>query len=198
MVTTSIDSLPDELLHQVLGSFRIARDVAHFSSLTRNTHHFTNQNGWKAFVHNAFPSLSIPNCSTPIRWADVANRLSYQAKCWDRRAFVTRTYAFRQQHNSSHRRTSGQQSVLFHCLLDATTLSSGQELVIWSAGEDIICRQKAWSPRYSDSWGSLQGRASGHHPGAGDVTALSAIELAGSPQMVLGRASGDLQLLSAS
>ena len=191
MKISSLDSLPDELLLDILSSFDTARDVARLSSLTPRTRSLVRDIGWKTFVRTKFPSLKIPpTCSEA--WDHLADRLTYLDRCWEKRALVTRVYDVKQ--NSRPQRGAGRQSILFQCTVDVAPLPSDGELLAWGAGEDLIARTRSGC---TDTWKVLAGKNHGYWPGTGDVTSLSLIDRGVTPEVLIGRANGDLQLLSA-
>lgn len=108
------------------------------------------------------------------------------------------------------------QSAPFQAVVAAALHPSGGkdgQLVAVGAGENIsgLFTSKHRTESYSspsqhrghpaaddgDAWRLLPGAAQGHVAGLGDVTALSVFELGAELRMLVGRASGDLRLLSA-
>lgn len=95
----------------------------------------------------------------------------------------------------------------FYPVLDARLLSSpsssssppwGDELVAWGAGQDLITRLKPAGGKQPEQWSRLEGHGAGYASGFGDVTSVSIIERGGAaPEILVGRANGDLALLQA-
>ncbi|RFU75541.1 hypothetical protein TARUN_6704 [Trichoderma arundinaceum] len=197
MSVASLGSLPDDLILDIVQHMDTARDVAHLGSTSRHTHAVINQSGWRSFVRAKFPSINIPP-GTVTGWNAVADRLTYLDRCWDSRGFYLTVYGEKGPARPKRREfPRSRQSVNFHSVIDATTLSSThEEMLAYGAGENLILRRKETGGKGRDSWIKLGGRETGYAAGTGDVTAISIIERQQSPEVVVGRATGDLQLLS--
>jgi hypothetical protein len=205
---SSLETLPDELLLDVLSHLTTARDISTLGATSRRTHSLLQHDGWRSFVRLAFPSLSIPVSGEKADWSRVADRLTYLDRCWEKRAFLIHNFYEEQQQRrgQASRGSQGRQSVSFYPVLDARLLSSsstaasspwGDELVAWGAGQDLITRLKPAGGKQSEQWSRLEGHEAGYASGFGDVTAVSIIERAGAPEILVGRANGDLALLQA-
>ena len=213
---SALETLPDELLLDVLGHLATARDISTLGATSRRTHSLLQRDGWRSFVRQAFPSLTIPVPSgekTDWEWSRLADRLTYLDRCWEKRAFLIHNFSEEQQQQQQRRgQTSrgsqGRQSVSFYPVLDARLLSSssssssssppgGDELVAWGAGQDLVTRLKPAGGKQSEQWSRLEGHEAGYASGFGDVTAVSIIERGGAPEILVGRANGDLALLQA-
>lgn len=196
MVHSSLITLPDELLHDVVERFDSARDVAAFQGVCQRTAFFTKHNGWKSFVQAKFPSLAIP-ASTQLPFSNVADRLTYLDRCWAKRAFFINSY---EEELLRHRPglppgRRFQQSVSFHPCIDAGLLSSSlEELVVVGAGEDVLARRRPNLGVTTAPWMRLRGAVDGYMSGTGDVTAVSVVDEARGPGVVIGRADGSLRL----
>ncbi|KAH6605737.1 hypothetical protein Trco_004890 [Trichoderma cornu-damae] len=197
MNAASLGSLPDDLILDIVQHLDTAGDVARLGSTSRRAHAAISQSGWHDFVRAKFPSISIPSGAF-TGWSAVADRLTYLDRCWDRRGFHLTVYGEKSPARSKRREYArGRQSVNFHSVVDATTLSSTQdEMLAYGAGENLIFRRREMKGKGQDSWGKLGGRETGYAAGTGDVTAISIIERQQLPEVVVGRATGDLQLLA--
>lgn len=194
----SLDNIPDDLFLDIVGHFDTARDLASLDASSRRSHSLTRQDGWRSFVRKGFPLLDIPGDSS-TSWKTVANRLTYLDRCWEKRAFLIHdlTEAQKRERRNSYT-TSGRQTVSFYPVLDAHLVSSRQhELIAWGAGEDLITKLSSPYDKRDEKWYRLEGRKSGHASGFGDITALSVIDRGSSPEILVGRANGDLQVLGA-
>ena len=190
MSTTTLENLPDDLILDVTSHLDSARQLAPLSAVSHSFHGLIQQDGWRGFVRRGFPSLVVPT-SDKTRWGAVADRLTYLDRCWERRAFVLNSYREMSQGRRAPRDALKRQSVTFHPVLDARQLSSpGDELVAWGAGEDLVVKRR-------EGWSYFAGKQSGYSAGFGDVTAVSVLERQGLPELLVGRANGDLQLLDA-
>lgn len=197
MNVASLGSLPDDLILDIVQHLDTARDVAHLGTTSRHAHAVINQSGWRSFVRAKFPSINIPPGAL-TGWNAVADRLTYLDRCWDSRGFYLTVYEEKSPARLRRREfTRSRQSVNFHSVVDATTLSSTQEEVLaYGAGENLLFRQKDVGGQGQDRWIKLGGRETGYAAGTGDVTAVSIIERQQFPEVVVGRATGDLQLLT--
>lgn len=197
MDAANLGNLPDHLLLDVIDYLDTARDVSHLGSCTRRMHQLLHHDGWRSFVRNMFPSLSIPSNSV-TSWGSVADRLTYLDRCWEKRGFAFTLFREDVRRRGRRRVPPGGQSVTFQCIVDAKMLSWAQEEVLaCGAGEDLLVRWRATGPKRSDTWKRLGGRDTGYGAGTGDITAISVIERDSRPQVILGRANGEVQLLDA-
>lgn len=197
MNVASLGGLPDDLILDIVQHLDTARDVAHLGTASRHAHAVIDQSGWRSFVRAKFPSINIPPGAL-TGWNAVADRLTYLDRCWDSRGFYMTVYGEKSPARAKRREFArNRQSVNFHSVIDATTLLSTQEeLLAYGAGENLIFRRKGVSGKGLDSWTKLGGRETGYAAGTGDVTAISIIQRQQFPEVVVGRADGNLQLLS--
>lgn len=194
----SLGRLPGDLILDIAQHLDTARDVAHLGAVSKHAHTVMNQSGWRSFVRSKFPSIEVaPGALTG--WNAVADRLTYLDRCWDSRGMTFTVYGEKSPARPKRREFArSRQSVNFHSVMDATTVSSTQEeMLVYGAGENLVFRRKGTGARVQDSWSKLAGRDTGYAAGTGDVTAISIIQRQQSPEVVVGRATGDLQLLSA-
>lgn len=196
MGTTSLDTLPDEVILDVIGQVNTARDISTLSAISRRTHSLIRSDGWRTFVRNGFPSLSVPFNET-TSWSRVADRLTYLDRCWEKRGFLIRSFSEVPRRGARHG-GSRRQSVLFYPVLDARLLSSlDDELVAWGAGQDLITRLSPVSGKCHGRWFHFEGNKAGYSGGFGDVTAVSVIDRGASPEIIVGRADGGLKIVRA-
>ncbi|XP_044719163.1 F-box domain, cyclin-like protein [Hirsutella rhossiliensis] len=197
MDAANLGNLPGHLLLDVIDYLDTARDVSHLGSCTRHMRDLIHHDGWKSFVRNMFPSLAIPS-SGLTTWASVADRLTYLDRCWEKRGFAFNLFREDVRRRGRHRIPPGGQSVTFQCFVDVQLLSSQAEVLACGTGEDLLVRWRAAAPESnrSDTWRKLGGRDTGYSAGSGDVTAVSVIERDCKPEVLLGRANGDVQLLA--
>ncbi|KAF5008301.1 hypothetical protein FDECE_5420 [Fusarium decemcellulare] len=198
MEKISLASLPDDLVLDIVEYLDTARDVASVSSLTRHINSLIRQDGWRTFVKTRFPSWDIPT-NSQTRWSAVADRATYLERCWEKRGFwMNVLHEKKQQPERFHRRATGSQSVMYHAVLDARLMSSLEnEVIAAGVGEDLMVRVKPVNRRDPDVWHQVQGKSLDYRAGTGDVTAVSVTEYQGTPGVVVGRANGDIQFLSA-
>ncbi|PTB68986.1 hypothetical protein BBK36DRAFT_1112678 [Trichoderma citrinoviride] len=197
MTRPSLATLPDDLILDIVQHLDTARDVAHLGGTSRHAHAVINQSGWRSFVRAKFPSIDAPT-GLLGGWNAVADRLTYLDRCWDTRGFHLTVYGEKSPARPKRRDFArSRQSVNFHSVIDATTLLSTQEeLLAYGAGENLVLGRRGVSGKGQSRWSKLGGRETGYAAGTGDVTAVSIIERQRFPEVVVGRADGDLQLLA--
>jgi hypothetical protein len=197
MTTASLTSLPDDLLLDIVEYLDAARDVSHLGQVAKRTHGLVEHAGWKTFAKTRFPSIEPPPLP-PTRghypWRKAADRLSHLDRCWDKRAIQLTQFRTQTVPRKKNAARQPRQAVDFHGIVDAHYLSSThQEVVAWGGGEDLHVRFGS-----SQGWKSALGKNTNYAAGTGDVTCLRMIERrAGLPEVVVGRANGDVQILSA-
>jgi hypothetical protein len=195
MEATSLDSLPDDLILDVIQQLNTARDVAHLGASTRRMRSLAQHAGWKSFVKSRFPATD-DSLAVVRAWHGVADRLTYLDRCWDKRGFFINMFAERQQNHPQRRGRPKGQSVPFHPVLDAHLVATDQtELVAWGVGEDLLLRRT--EGKSGDVWQRIHGNSYGYVAGTGDVTAVSIVERNSTPEVTVGRANGDIHVLSA-
>ncbi|KAF5639039.1 uncharacterized protein FTJAE_5013 [Fusarium tjaetaba] len=196
MDRTSLASLPDDIVLDIVEHLDTARDVAHVSALTKHLQSLIRQDGWRTFVKTRFPSLQI-DTNSETRWSSVADRATYLDRCWEKRGFwVNVLHEKKNQPERFQRRVAGSQSVLFHSVLDARLISSlNNEVIAAGVGENLMVCIKPVDGQ-QDAWYQIGGHDHGYRAGTGDVTATSVTENDGIPHIVVGRANGDISIHS--
>jgi len=196
----SLDATVDELLILIVAHFERAQEVAHLGQTCRRLHRFVEGEGWKVFVRARFPGLTLTPTAN-VGWAALSRSLTWQSRCWDRRSldFMRLPLARFQAYQ-----TGGRASRPFQAVVDAhLRLDSGEELVAWGAGRDVVARSRRTASR-SDSnkvdWARFDGLSAGYKAGPDDVVALKVVEAPhGTPDelgLLAGRASGSISMLS--
>lgn len=198
MGTTALDTLPDELILDVIGHLNTARDLSTLSATSRRTHDLVQRDGWKAFARRGFPSLRAPS-NGATSWSAVADRLTYLDRCWEKRGFLVRNFSEQPQRGPRLGGPRGRQSVSFYPTLGARLLSSlDHELVAWGAGQDLVARLGPARGKGQEQWFRLEGHKAGYMGGFGDVTAVSVVDRdPSSPEIIVGRANDELKLVRA-
>ncbi|ENH61819.1 hypothetical protein FOC1_g10014771 [Fusarium oxysporum f. sp. cubense race 1] len=191
---TSLASLPDDIVLDIVEHLDTARDVAHVSALTKHLQSLIRQDGWRTFVKTRFPSLQIATDSG-TRWSSIADRATYLDRCWEKRGFwVNVLHEKKNQPERFQRRVAGSQSVLFHSVLDARLMSLlKNEVIAAGVGENLMVRIKPVDGQ-QDTWHQIGGHDHGYRAGTGDVTATSVTENDGIPNVIVGRANGDISI----
>ncbi|KAF9876042.1 F-box domain protein [Colletotrichum karsti] len=192
------DQLPDDIVLEIVCHLRTARDVARLASSCKHLHHLLSEDGWRTFVRSCFPLLSLPLSSHP-KWKELANALTRQTRAWDTKAFQPIAYTDSRRKDGNFFTGFTNAARPFHPVIDARlTFDKSWELVSWGAGEDIVGRFRPLNTRgESDAWFHMEGKAKGYEAGVGDVTAIHIAEPHGKLGLFVGRANGDLSLVSA-
>lgn len=190
--------LPDDVLLLVLTSLESARDLRGLALSCRRLHELIEREGWRTFVRSSFPSLTIPPTSADA-WGRMAESLTWQSRCWDHRSL--RFNALLPEHGPLRRHRKS--AAAFQPIVDAHLCAeTGEELVVWGAGENIVARYRRRNlarDSTKTSWRRSDGDRFGYVPGYDDVRALAIVDRPqqGWPEILAGRDNGDLCLLSA-
>ncbi|KAK8120167.1 hypothetical protein PG999_004287 [Apiospora kogelbergensis] len=207
---TRLDSLPLDILLIILRHLNTARSVAYLGIACRRLREVVKVDGWRNFVRSRFNTLRLPQSLSDDEWHVLAKNLTWQSRAWERHALtVDSLVPHREQQRSTrdgadrrHFRPA-QRTQTFPCqiIVDASCRQQGnseQETVVWGAGEDIVARYRNTSANtpQSEVWHTLAGSQDGFQPGKDDVTSISILDQEAEPNVVVGRASGDLRLLS--
>ncbi|CAJ2505056.1 Uu.00g124500.m01.CDS01 [Anthostomella pinea] len=202
-----LDTLPTDILLIVLSYLDTARSIGRLASTSRGLNQLVLSSGWRIFVTTCFRSISLPPTNSEEAWKGLARSLTAQSRDWDRRAFVFHSLSppEKRQPNGRRYHHPNLQSIPGNIIVDAHAWCRGgseQELVVWGAGEDVIARlrQRHHSSTHGpqETWQSYKGSQSGYSAGKDDTTAISILRR---PEykdegVLVGRANGDLQLLS--
>ncbi|RYP08760.1 hypothetical protein DL764_001671 [Monosporascus ibericus] len=202
-----LDTLPDDVLLIILSYLSTAKDISHLALASRRLHQLISVDGWRTFVRNCFQNLSLPSPVSDNDWKELAKKLTSQSRDWDRRAFVFHVFSRHERlaRGRSRRNNPGHnsQTVPCHIIVDVHSQLSGrteEETLVWGAGEDLVAlaRRKHDNVIRSQTWRRYGGAESGFTAGRDDVTSLSILKTpqGGTSGLLVGRASGDLRLLS--
>jgi len=199
----TLTDLPVDVLLMIFANLDSARDLRALALQNRSFSRLIRDDGWRVFVRNRFSSLSVPNLSEGNQtWRQVAESLTFQSRCWDKRALQFQgIFPVRDTH-PRERRAQGH---LFQPVVDSyLDPDTQEEFVVWGAGEDIVARYRqkvgVGLPTTVSSARS-QGKISGFKSGPDDIRAIAILKgqkmQDGSRAFVTGRDSGELALLSA-
>ncbi|KAI2628148.1 hypothetical protein GGS21DRAFT_527975 [Xylaria nigripes] len=204
---STLDTLPTDILYVILGLLDTARSVANLSATCKGLNHVISTSGWRIFVRKRFNTLTLPEIGFESDWVELARILTVQSRDWDRRAFVINYLTPPRQTRLSYvQRGRVNQSIPNSIIVDASLQRRGrfdEELVVCGAGEDVWARirRKDHTSVVSENWYCSQGSESGFVAGKDDTTAISIAKAQSSGEIedlgvVVGRANGDLRLLS--
>ncbi|GME47113.1 F-box domain cyclin-like protein [Neofusicoccum parvum] len=231
-MTIALVDLPVELLSHVVAFVSTAQALRDLSLTCRTLHAFVEHEGWKIFLRTRFPSY--PPVDQPARL--LAHSLTTLSRNWDRKAFVGR---YLDPSGSIVSLNTGQpltewkrprgQTMGFQPSLDSyEELSAGsahgrREILVWSAGTDLLIRAKESGPATEKLWDQSSQAERQHYfdqyhhrsswftfkiPGAiegrDDITCVnilrppqrSAAPHPDAEQAILGTANGDLNLVT--
>jgi hypothetical protein len=191
----SFPDIPTEIMLMIISNLECARDLCALTLTCKRIRRCVDSSqAWGSFVRSRFPLLSTPSIDGAMEWKDLAQSLTYQTRCWDRRSI--RFTAMYPEGQLSRIGLPFQPVVAVEY-----DLSSREELVVWGAGEDIVARRRKRTSETSPhiSWHRQDGAKHGFKPAYDDVKALTIVNLpyVEYPAILAGRASGDLSLLSA-
>ena len=153
-------NLPFELLASIVRYLSTAHAIRTFSLACRTLKRFIDQEGWRIFTHQRFPSIP-----TPPLWRDSAHALTTLSRNWDRRSLVAKylepsgTITALPTGNQIQRwkRPRGQ-SMGYQPVIDSYSEWIGpgwtdrKELLAWSAGTELVLRIKQTTQRAARQW----------------------------------------------
>lgn len=148
-----LERLPTELLALIVSYFETARTLLHLSITCKKLHGFIENDGFRVFVQNRFPSIQIP----PY-WKDATHAMTTLSRNWDRRAFVARYLAPGPGNTRAHPRHNrdvgirtlppGIQTMGYRPVIDSyeewtgNAWSSRKQILAWGAGPSLFLRLK--------------------------------------------------------
>lgn len=203
-----IDRLPDDILYIVFSHLDSARDLHSLLLANRRLQRTiqAENEGWRIFVRSNFPSISLPSLpSATFTWHQLADSLTWQSRAWERRSLNFQAIMPVPTRNQGPGRR--RQEIPFHPALDARfDLVSGEDLVVWGAGENLIGRRRRGKHGNSASemttWHRVDGKDAGYVAGPDDIKAVSIVENLygnqGGLGLLVGRDNGHLKLVDAS
>ncbi|KAL8793585.1 MAG: hypothetical protein Q9195_003848 [Heterodermia aff. obscurata] len=162
----SFESLPTELLLQIVAYCNTARTLLQLSLTSRKLNQFVQNDGFRVFVQSRFPSLQ-----TPPFWRDAAHALTTLSRNWDRKAFIARSI-FPPEPQSLERspgaswlqrqRKRSQQTMGYQSFIDSYERWTGgnwrsrHEVVTWGAGAELMMRSKKTGDLAEKEWHSRE------------------------------------------
>ena len=220
-------NLPSEILALIVTQVETAKVLSHISQTCKRLRNFVEQIGFRVFVQTRFPYFNAPLLRSTSFWRDAAHGLTTLQRNWDRKAFIawhvrpeTNHDHGRQRRNPMSRQTMG-----FLPVIDSYenwyggNWNSRKEVVVWGAGAGLVMRVKVMGRKASKMWAITtkdQRRSFNAHgqrikwathndkkalEGRDDITTVNLLpqkNLIGCEQIIVGRASGDLTLVSLS
>ncbi|KAI1387762.1 uncharacterized protein F4822DRAFT_407513 [Hypoxylon trugodes] len=205
----SLTSLPTDILYIILTYLDTAGSVAHLGATCKGLHRLISESGWRIFITSRFNTFKLSEVSSTDEWRARARSLTTQSRDWDRRALAIDVLKPPSKHRTwGPDPLSTWQSIPSNILVDAYHQHKGndaQDIIFWGAGEDVfgLLRHNRGPKPPTDEWLCGRGAASGYHSGRDDVTSVSILKgdkckygQGDEPQVLVGRASGQLHLLS--
>ncbi|KAK3682552.1 hypothetical protein B0T22DRAFT_287907 [Podospora appendiculata] len=200
-MSQTLADLPDDVLLLVLASLESARDLSALALSCHRLNHLVATEGWRVFVRSRFPSLVVPIPSSgSAGWRNLAESLTWQSRCWDKRALQFNALLPRPGPGREHQR---RREAPFQPVIDAHyDPETQQEIVVWGAGENIVARyrdRKVSDQAAKTSWYRSDGKDHGFTAGYDDVRAISIVKdrHQSGRAILAGRDNGELALLSA-
>ncbi len=207
-----LDTLPIGVLRSIFQHLNTAQSLGRLARTSKTLKDIVEHHGWNAFVRAHFGYLDVP----PGNWKSVAKRLTWQTRAWERRALLLSSLVSPKKLASQSSRGRGPrggrggrsarpaQTFPPSVFVDASSHMKGkneEELVAWGIGEDVVVRWRElrYSAPKKEKWTKVIGQQSGFKAGQDDVSALALIkdaEIGKTQMMLVGRASGYLQLVS--
>ncbi|XWW94319.1 hypothetical protein V2A60_002262 [Cordyceps javanica] len=207
-----LDTLPIGVLRSVFQHLNTAQSLGRLARTSKGLKDIVEHHGWNVFVRTHFGYLDLP----PGQWKTLAKRLTWQARAWERRALLLSSLvSSKKLASQSHRGRAGRggrggrdarpaQTFPPSVFVDAASHMKGkneEEIVAWGIGEDVVVRWRElrYSSPKKEKWTKIVGQMSGFKAGQDDVSALALVkgaEMGKTLMMLVGRASGYLQLLS--
>lgn len=194
---TGIERLPTEILLNVAKNLECARDLSSLGRTSKTMRHVADGSfAWHDFGRSKFPFTSIPPTTAHHDWKAIAESMTYQSRCWDRRSIrFTAMYP---------RAQPQRQGLAFQPVIDVDyDMDAGREMVVWGAGEDIVARyrQRGRGERQQHpvSWHQSLGAQNGLRGGVDDISTIHVVKQPHlkAPAILVGRENGDLSLRSA-
>ncbi|KAK3303274.1 uncharacterized protein B0T15DRAFT_568923 [Chaetomium strumarium] len=194
-VKLKLTDLPDDVLFLVLAELESARDVRALSLCCRSLQQLASSDGWRIFIRSKFPSLSAPPLSAKCQtWREVAESMTWQSRCWDKRSLQFQAVIPREEPRRNKRPS-------YMSVVDAHfDPATQEELVVWSAGEDIVARfreRRGRGEMSRTSWHQLRGQELGFASGYDDIKAIKIVQRGGGQAIITSRHNGQVSLLSA-
>ncbi|KAF2860663.1 hypothetical protein K470DRAFT_193366, partial [Piedraia hortae CBS 480.64] len=202
MSHSPLTDLPTELLRHVIAQLPHAQAVASLSAVNHGLHWYIEEDGWRIFVQNRFPSLWPPSATS---YRDVARTCTTWSKAWDRRSLVARCIQPEGDIWSlpaaevlrMWKRPRGQ-TIGFTPQLDVyesvgETWVQREEVLAYSAGAEVCVRRKKGRDAKWLAYRPLKA-IEGHE----DVTSLHLVrprEGESGQTIVVGTANGDLRIV---
>ena len=201
--------LPIEVLSSIVIHLRTAKALLQLSLTCKRLHGYIEEDGFRVFVRNCFPSIQVP----PY-WKDAAHCLVELSRAWDRKLFNARSLRpSPEASNHKSRRYQKRQTMGYQPVIDSYSEQSGscwaskKEVLAWGAGAKLVIRRvnpvsKNHPGDEVDSsyppylWAEVAGRREGRD----DITSINFLrpnqKVPDTPeQIVIGRANGDLERL---
>jgi WD40 repeat protein len=145
-----LQTLPFELLTQIVSELPSAQDISHLSQTNKALNRFFKDEGWKVFVQTRFPSI-------PVRqnYQKAAHSLTTTSRNWDRKAFLAHyvepsNFIVKlpgRELETQWRKPRGQ-TMGYQPVIDSYEEPTGKlwddrkQVLAWSAGSELVIRVK--------------------------------------------------------
>ncbi|KAL2266086.1 hypothetical protein VTJ83DRAFT_5438 [Remersonia thermophila] len=198
MAVRRLVDLPDDIIFHVFAHLDTARDLGSLALSSRRLYHLVTNEAWSIFVRRRFPSLAVSGPATRGAWRELAESLTWQSRCWDKRALRFQAILPARAPQAPRVASHGDASMV---VVDAHhDPATKQELVVWGRGPHLAGRHRKRRGKgvaSAISWHKKNGEELGFAKNHGDVVSVKVIGLGDRRAVVCGRFNGHLSVLSA-
>ncbi|KAK8098548.1 uncharacterized protein PG998_014034 [Apiospora kogelbergensis] len=190
---TRLDSLPLDILLIILRHLNTARSVAYLGIACRRLREVVKVDGWRNFVRSRFNTLRLPQSLSDDEWHVLAKNLTWQSRAWGKACFDCRLPRSAQRAAKKYPRWGRPEALQASTAYPDLPMPDHSGCILPPTRE---FRARDANTPQSEVWHTLAGSQDGFQPGKDDVTSISILDQEAEPNVVVGRASGDLRLLS--
>ncbi|KAL1841868.1 hypothetical protein VTJ49DRAFT_6467 [Mycothermus thermophilus] len=197
-MTVRLVDLPDDIIFHVFIHLDTARDLRSLALSCRRLCHLVANDAWSIFVRHRFPSLAVSGPATRGAWRELAQSLTWQSRCWDKRAL--RFHAILPARAPQAPRFPNHGDAIMAVVDVHYDPASKQEVVVWGRGTHLVGRHRKRGAKglaSTISWNKKDGDELGFTKNSGDVVCVKVVGLGGRRAVVCGRFNGHLSVLSA-
>jgi hypothetical protein len=198
MTVHRLVDLPDDIIFHIFAHLDTARDVRSFALSCRRFCHFVANDGWSIFVRHRFPSLAVSGSVTRGGWRALAESLTWQSRCWDKRAL--RFHAILPGRASQGSRLPSHGETMMAVVDAHYDPATKEEIVVWGRGTNLVGRHRKRRGKgvpSAISWHAKDGDELGFTKNDGDLVSVKVVDLIVRRAVICGRFNGHLSVLSA-
>ncbi|KAI1100805.1 hypothetical protein F4804DRAFT_317994 [Jackrogersella minutella] len=204
----NLTNLPTVIIDIVVSHLDTARSLAHLAETCKFLHRFVSEEGWRVFVLSHFNTFTLPSVLSADEWRAYAQSLTSQSRDWDRRALIVESVMPPKKYQKLLAERERSQTIPGNVIIDAHRRHRGndiQDLIVGGRGEKLfgLVLHHKGPKAPTDEYLLSKDELSRYSPGKDDITCVSILKDSkynfgqeDEPQMLVGRASGGLRLLS--